>query len=295
MRIGIAATPAIAIPALERLSEKHAIEFLLTQPDKPFGRGQSLRESDVAQWAHSKAIPVFKELSEEVPLSSVDLVVVIAYGKIISQKFLEVPRFGFINLHYSLLPRWRGAAPVQRSLMAGDKSSGVTVFRLDQGMDTGPIFTVRQTPIDDGWSASELFERLNSLGSDALLEALSKIESGEEPHAQKGEPTYAPKIAKEEYQIQFSDDARKVRDQIRGLYPNAFFTYGGQRIKVTKAHDIEGVSAEPGAMCSLDPFTIACAGQSALVIDRIIPEGKREMSSAEWIRGARIEIGEIGG
>lgn len=294
MQIAVAATPAIAIPALRSLKERHQIAFLITQNDKPFGRGRELRESEVAMWGRENGIEVLKpgKFAEIAPrLSEVELVITIAYGQLIRESELWLPKHGFINLHYSLLPRWRGAAPVQRALLAGDSTSGVTVFQLDRGMDTGPIYTQRKLEIAAQWRAKELFEKLNEVGSAALTDAIAMIEAGVPPQPQVGEASYAAKIEKAEYAITFTESASAVVNKVRGLYPNAYCTLRGTRIKITAAAVGAPCSVGAGEVISLDPFTIATGSGTSIVIESVVPEGRREMSAQEWQRGARIEVG----
>ena len=298
MRIAIAATPAIAIPALESLSRQHHIIFVVTQSDKAQGRGRQILPSEVAQWASQRSIEVLKPerfIELEDRLVEVDLVITIAYGQIIPERVLNVPRYGFINLHYSLLPQWRGAAPVQRALMAGDKKSGVTVFALDKGMDTGPIYVQKEVVIAREWRSKELFEELNRVGVIALQECVEKIESGATPYVQVGEPSFAPKIEKSENHLALEKPASTLFNEIRGLYPNAYFNFKESRIKVTTAHEGSSSIGKCGEVIELQPLRIVCGENSSLIITSVIPEGKREMSSEEWLRGARLTIGEIFG
>jgi len=291
MRIAIAATPSIAIPAIERLTKFHEIAFLLTQPDKPFGRGQEVHESDVAQWGRRHGLKVFKSLEECADLASVDLVITIAYGVLIPESYLAQPRHGFVNLHYSLLPRWRGAAPVQRALLAGDEQTGVTVFQLEKGMDTGPIYVQHKIAIDPEWNSHQLFERLNELGGQALLETIEVIAQGGVPVAQHGSPTYAPKIGKDEFRLNFSRTAEELGNQIRALYPSTFCFYGEKRFKILQASSSVASGCSPGDVVATSPLTIGCGEGTALICEVVQPEGKRAMSAQDWVRGAKIEIG----
>ena len=295
MRIAVAATPAIAIPSLEALMQRHEIVAVFTQPDKPYGRGQRLRQSDVGTWAQSKGLPVFKELTHPEILSAVDLVITVAYGVLVRDELLKLPRHGFINLHYSLLPRWRGAAPVQRALLAGDSETGVTIFKLDQGMDTGPIYIQRRLAIAPTWNSAELFDELNVLGSSALLDALDEIEQGRVPREQEGAATLAPKIDKSEFHLDFYRPALEVHNRIRALFPHSYFLVQGERVKALTSREGEGCQAPAGSVIEQDPLTIACGDGRALIIERVVPEGKREMASGDWLRGARLEIGALVG
>lgn len=295
MRIAVAATPSLAIPSLEALYHKHDIAFVITQPDRPTGRGRNVQQSDVAAWAITKGLPVYKNLSECTLLSEVDCVITIAFGVIIPKEILARPRFGFLNLHYSLLPRWRGAAPVQRALMAGDKKTGVTVFQLEAGMDTGPIFVSREMIIEENWNAEDLFTRLNEIGSQALLDAIDLVESGFQPKAQNGQPTLAPKIAKEEFLLNFALPSQRLRAVIRGLYPSSYTFFDGKRVKVLAAENGPAVHGRAGEVMGADPLIVACGDGSSLILQRVIPEGKREMATQDWVRGTRIEPGAFFG
>lgn len=295
MRIAVAATPSLAIPALEALLQRHEVAFVITQPDRAIGRGLNVQQSDVAVWAFKKGLTVYKNLSDCTRLSEVDCVITIAFGVMIPKEILELPRYGFLNLHYSLLPRWRGAAPVQRALMAGDKSTGVTVFQLESGMDTGPIYVSQELVIDEDWNSEDLFQRLNEIGSQALLEALDLVASGFQPIAQKGEPTLAPKISKVEFLLDFTQPAQTLRAVIRGLYPSSYTFYDGKRIKILAAQSGPDAHGKPGEVLKVDPLVVACGDGTSLVLQRVVPEGKREMSAQDWVRGARIEQGAFFG
>ena len=295
MRLAVAATPSIAIPALDYLRKTREISFIITQPDKPTGRGQVMKSSEVAQWGSHYGIEVLKPekiatIAER--LKDIDVVITIAYGQLVPEIVLSLPRFGFINLHYSLLPSWRGAAPVQRSLLAGDRITGVSVFHLDKGMDTGPIYSQKSLQIERNWRSYELYQALNKLGIEAIQESLEMIASGDAPREQVGLPSMAPKILKEEYQLDFNLPAELLIRKIKALYPSAFLKFAGIRLKITSAHE-GGESLKPvGEIVSLAPLTITCGESTTIIIESLVPEGKREMKAEEWINGARLHIGD---
>ncbi|MFM6841595.1 MAG: methionyl-tRNA formyltransferase, partial [Candidatus Planktophila sp.] len=188
MRVAVAASPALAIPTLEALlASSHELVAVISQPDRPAGRGKVLTPTPVSEWALAHQVPLLRPDSKEevaTAVEGVECVVTIGYGVLIPESILAIPRHGFLNLHFSLLPRWRGAAPVQRSIEAGDAVTGITVFQLDAGMDTGPIYTVHRFALDNDITSDELFVELGDLGVGAVLETLAKIERGERPQPQ---------------------------------------------------------------------------------------------------------------
>ena len=215
MRICIAATPSVAVPTLDALlASGHQIVSVITRPEAPAGRGRNFRSSAVSDWASLNKVQLHKpESSDEISLlvAQCDLVVTIGFGVLLPETVLNIPKFGFINLHFSLLPRWRGAAPVQRALEAGDSTTGVTVFKLDAGMDTGPIYTSLPFDISPTTNTADLLENLASLGVQAVLDAISLIESGQSPKVQSSEDaTRAYKLTSEEAQIDWSQGSLAI-------------------------------------------------------------------------------------
>lgn len=239
MRIAVAATPDVAIPSLEALlSSSHEIVSIVTQPDKPSGRGLDLTASPVARWAESKELALFKPTTDpEIieALAQVEVLITIGYGKILSQQILDIPSRCSLNLHFSLLPRWRGAAPVQRAIEAGDSLTGVTVFELDQGMDTGPIYTMKKFALDSDISSDELFSELALIGPEALLESLDLIQRGIKPSPQgNSEITRAMKLTSEQGRVDWTLPAEKVSAHIRAFTsnPGAWTEFRGQKLRV---------------------------------------------------------------
>jgi methionyl-tRNA formyltransferase len=254
LRIAVAATPEVAIPSLDALlSSKHELLSVITQPDRPSGRGQSLTESSVSRWAKENGIEVNKPEKDadfKPFLSNVDLLITIGYGVILPKQVFELPRYGSLNLHFSLLPRWRGAAPVQRAIEAGDQVSGVTVFALDEGMDTGPIYTQNRFALDADITSDELFVELAELGAEALLHTLDLIESGVKPSPQQDHSaTRALKLSKEEGLIDWAESADAISSKVRAFtsQPGTWTNFRGSVLKIDTPVTSE-MKLEPGVL-----------------------------------------------
>ena len=301
MRIGVAATPDVAIPTLNwLLQSEHEVALIITQPDRPAGRGRLLQQSIVGQWAHSHGIPLIKpEISTELigEIEGLDLVLTIGYGVLLPEAILALPKRGFLNLHFSLLPSYRGAAPAQRALHNGETITGVTVFQLDKGMDTGPIFTQESIHIHPSWRSFELLEHLAALGPEVVRRSFEMIESEQGPHEQVGAASIAPKITKAEAKIDFGLDAKQVSDAIRAFTyePGAWTIWKGEPFKVCAVEVFPEVSGKPGQVSLIDNSVIVSTGSKALELLRVIPAGKKEMDAIDWARGARLTGGEIFG
>jgi len=299
MRIGVAATPDVAIPTLDWLiSSEHDLMLVITQPDKPAGRGRAMKQSVVGEWAASHAIPVVKPVSSDELIGSIndlDCVVTIGYGVLLPQHILNLPKHGFINLHFSLLPAYRGAAPAQRALQNGESVTGVSVFQLEKGMDTGPIYSQRSIEIDPKWRSFELLQVLAQEGPSAVDEALNMIARGELPRAQEGQSSVAPKISKQDAMVNFSDDAKTLINAIRAFTyePGAWCTWKNEPFKITSATIVQDYPLKQGEIF-LDGqrVIVGCADNSSVELLTVVPAGKKEMSAADWARGARLEGGE---
>jgi methionyl-tRNA formyltransferase len=299
MRIGVAATPDVAIPTLDWLiSSEHDLMLVITQPDKPAGRGRAMKQSVVGEWAVSRAIPVVKPVSSDELIASIndlDCVVTIGYGVLLPQHILDLPKHGFINLHFSLLPAYRGAAPAQRALQNGESVTGVSVFQLEKGMDTGPIYSQRSIEIDPKWRSFELLQVLAQEGPSAVDEALNMIARGELPRAQEGQSSVAPKISKQDAMVNFSDDAKTLINAIRAFTyePGAWCTWKNEPFKITSATIVQDYPLKQGEIF-LDGqrVIVGCADNSSVELLTVVPAGKKEMSAADWARGARLEGGE---
>lgn len=298
MRIAVAATPGVAIPTLDWLfASEHQLDLIITQPDRPSGRGQKTTESLVSVWAHAKNIEIIKPESslELLPVAAnFDLIITIGYGVILPDNLLNLPLHGFLNLHFSLLPAYRGAAPAQRSLENGDLESGVTVFKLDKGLDTGPIYSQGKLAIDPTWRSFELLKELSELGVGVIKEAISKIELGVEPLAQSGPTTYAAKISKTEARIDFNQPAHILLRKIKAFTyePGAWTVFNQEPFKVSDAKETDYSQGNPGEVFVIDQKVIvSCGSLSSLELLKVTPSGKREMSAIDWSRGARLELG----
>jgi len=301
VRIGVAATPDVAIPTLNWLLQSgHEISVIITQPDRPAGRGRLLQQSVVADWAQKHKIPLLKpESSNELigKIGQLDLVLTIGYGVLLPESILTLPKKGFLNLHFSLLPAYRGAAPAQRALHNGETVTGVTVFQLDKGMDTGPIFAQESISIDPSWRSFELLAHLAALGPEVVNRSFEMIESGKASHAQVGVASIARKISKAEAQINFDHEATQVANTIRAFTyePGAWTLWKGEPFKICSVKASDGVVGKPGELSVLDKSVFVGTGLGVLELLRVTPAGKKEMDAIDWARGARLTGGEIFG
>ncbi len=299
MRIAVAATPAVAIPTLEVLLESaHDLAFVITMPDAPAGRGRTMQSSAVAQWAVANGVDVFKPETNAVLgelVKDIDLVITIGYGSIIPLNILQVPKYGFINLHFSLLPHWRGAAPVQRAIEAGDKFTGVTVFQLDAGMDTGPIYQSVQIPLERDTTSAELFQVLAELGVAPVLRTVGLIEAGEAPIAQSEVgATRAHKLSKEEGQIDWSAAADEIKCKINAFNPSpgAWSLFRGEILKISRVALSKEV-AGAGKLLLLNKSIYVGTKTEALEILEVTPAGKSAIPASAWANGARITATDV--
>lgn len=295
MRIGVAATPDVAIPSLDWLKDsEHELVRVITQPDRPSGRGQSVKSSSVSDWASTYAIEVVKPDSIEAlnsALEGLDLLITIGFGRILPKNSLEIPRLGCINLHFSLLPKYRGAAPVQRAIEMGETQTGVTVFQLDEGMDTGPIYCSRAFTIPPTHRSIELLSDLSVVGAFALSQALTEIENGATPVAQSGQASLAKKLTREEAEIDWHNSCVVIVNKIRAFYssPTAWTTFREQPIKIAKAVLVDtNYGLEPGQLLVADDMCLIGTLDGTICLVSVIPSGKKEMSALDWSRGARF-------
>ena len=301
MRIVFMGTPDFAVPCLQRLLEDgHEVPAVFTQPDKPVGRHAVLTPPPVKQLALSRGIPVYQPtkmrdgtvaalLRELAP----DCLVVVAYGRILPQEILDVPPRGCVNIHGSLLPRYRGAAPIQWSVIRGETVTGVTSMFMDAGMDTGDIIDTLTTPIGENETAGELFERLAPLGARLLSATLAAIADGTVTRRPQNdaEATMAPMLEKAMGRLDLTRPAQELHNQVRGMnpWPGAFCTAGGKTLKIHETRVAAG-SGAPGTLLCADPVTVAC-GEGALQLVTVQPEGKPRMAAEAWLPGARLPQG----
>ena len=301
MRLGVAATPDVAIPTLDwLLHSDHEVALIITQPDKPAGRGRVLKQSVVADWADQHGISIIKP---ETPsdlrgsLESLDCVITIGYGVLLPQQILDLPKHGFLNLHFSLLPAYRGAAPVQRALHNGDRVTGVSVFQLEKGMDTGPIYTQSSLDVEPSWRSFELLSALSKMGPAVVEQALKMIADGVPPIPQTGASSLAPKISKAEAQLDFSKPSEIIINSIRAFTyePGSWSLWKGEPFKICSVKASDAVVGRPGEVSVIDKSLFVGTGSTALELLRVIPSGKKEMDAIDWARGARLSGGEIFG
>jgi len=300
LRLAFLGTPDFAVPTLRHLLHaSHEVAAVYTQPPRPAGRGHEPKKSAVHRFAEGRGLPVhtprsLKDPGEQVRFRELglDAAVVVAFGQILPKPVLEAPRLGCLNVHASLLPRWRGAAPIHRAILEGDAETGVTIMVMDEGLDTGPILLARSTPIDAQDTASDLHDRLAHLGADMLIEALDGLAKGRlKPVAQpENGITYARKIDKSEARIDWSRTAREVDRKVRGLtpFPGAFTSFGEERIKILAGEPVTGAGS-PGEV--IDPhLTVAC-GEDAYRIERAQRQGRAPMDAPHLLRGFAVPPG----
>lgn len=288
MKLVIAATPNVAIPVIDDLLKSHEIT-IVTQPDRPAGRGKKLRSTDIAE-AFTQALKPESEDELANLLRGADLLITIGYGRILNEETLSIPKHGGINLHFSLLPKWRGAAPVQRTIEAGESVSGVTVFQMDAGMDTGPIWTQMEFPIPYGFGASDLFQALSKLGVKAVEDAILAIESGSLPTKQIGLATIAKKISKDECVINWSADSETIVRKIKAFSfnPGVTTSIRGERLKIVDAR----AGSSTLQIGELNNQGEVGANGGSVQLLKVIPAGKREMSVKDWLNGFKVLPGE---
>jgi methionyl-tRNA formyltransferase len=292
-------TPDFAVPTLaELIAQGHDIAAVYSQPPRPKGRGMALEPGPVHQFAQSAKLAVrtplsLKDAEEQAAFAALELdaAIVVAYGLLLPKPILEAPMLGCFNLHGSLLPRWRGAAPVQRAVMAGDAETGVMVMRMDEGLDTGPVLMAERVRVGRKTSG-ELSAELSRLGADLMVRALGALERGgiaPQPQPQES-VTYAKKILKEEARIDWTKSAVEIDCHIRGLspFPGAFTQANGERLKILYAEPVNG-SGKPGTLLD-DELTVAC-GEGALRLIKVQRAGKSVMSAAELLKGFALVRG----
>jgi len=298
MRLIFMGTPDFAVPTLVELSARgHEIAAVYTRAPKPAGRGMDVQRTPVEQEARRLALAVHtprtlkdEEVQAAIRACKADAAVVVAYGLILPKSVLEAPRLGCFNIHASLLPRWRGAAPISRAIMAGDTESGVTIMKMDEGLDTGAVAMAERMQIGPDMTAGDLHDALSRLGADLMLRALAAAERGSltlAPQPDKG-VTYAGKISKNETRIEWSKPWKQVHDHIRGLspFPGAWFEIDGARIKALRSTKGEGSGAAGTTLD--DKLTIAC-GTGAVRLTQVQRAGKQPMSADEFLRGTPVK------
>ena len=302
LKLGFAGTPDFAVPALERLAAEHRICAVFTQPDRPSGRGQMLHLSPVKRRAmelglniHQPATFKSPEVRELLRAAELDALIVVAYGLILPAAVLELPKWGCINIHASLLPRWRGAAPIQRALLAGDDVTGVTIMRMEAGLDTGPMLAARPVNIGARDTAQTLHDRLALLGAELIAETLRALEQGSvhETAQPKEGVTYAEKISKAEASISWADSAAQIARKVRAFnpWPIAETRCNGEQLRIWEAEpvDVPGVETggiPPGTVLG-DNIDVVC-GRGVLRVLRLQLAGRKVVSAGDFLQGHRL-------
>ena len=300
MRIVFMGTPAFSVAALDALCDAgHEVACVYTQPPRPAGRGKKDRPSPVQARAETLEVPVRHPVSlrndaaqRAFAALQTDVAVVVAYGLILPQAVLDAPRFGCLNIHASLLPRWRGAAPIHRAIMAGDAETGLCIMQMEAGLDTGPVLSRASTPIGPAETTSDLHDRLAKMGAEQIVQTLEQLESlSPQPQPRDG-VTYASKIDKSEAVIDWTRPATEVDRMIRGLsgFPGAWFDYAGVRIKVLGSTLADG-SGAPGTVLD-DALTVAC-GACAVRLTRLQRAGKSAQDADVFLRGNPLPPGTV--
>ena len=302
MKVLIASSSLLATPLFDefRKSNNHEILGVLTNPDKPTGRGQKIEANDLALWAAENGFATYKP-SNSAEIESIlselkpDLVVTIAYGQLIKKAALTIPTYGWINIHFSALPKWRGAAPVQHAIMQGESKIGVSIFKLDEGMDTGPVYITKLTDIGANETTSDLLQRLSLIGAEMTLQVLEMIKGGKEPIPQQlSTATLAPKISKNDGKIQWQATASQIHNLFRALKdnPGVWCNLAENRIKIDglRIIDLE-IDLKPGQVLIENEKMIVGTTDKAIELLKITPAGRNSMTAAEFVRGLSVKDG----
>jgi len=305
MRLAFLGTPAFAVPTLERLVERgHRVLAVLTQPDRPKGRGQALAMPPVKEAALRLGLPVYQpervkraEAVEYLRALAPEAMVVVGYGQIIPQSILDIPPLGILNVHASLLPKYRGAGPIQWSIVNGETVTGVTIMRIDAGLDTGPTLLKAETAIGAEETAPELGRRLSTMGAELLIEALDGLADGRivpEPQ-DNAQATYAPMLKKEDGRIDWRHSAAQVHNRVRGMtpWPGAYATFRSAALHIWRARPVDSSGGRaPGAIERVKPLVVAC-GEGALELIEVQMEGRKRMPAADFANGHRLVENEM--
>lgn len=302
MNVVFMGTPDFAVPSLENIAKVHNVQAVFTQPDKPVGRKMVLTPPDVKVCAEKLGIPVYQpvklkdsESYEIIKELNPDVIVVVAYGQILPENILYIPKYGCINVHGSLLPKYRGAAPIQWSVLNGDKVTGVTTMYMEKGLDTGDILETKEYEIGINDTAGEVFDTLAEMGGKLILDTLEKAEKGQlHPIKQDdSKSSYAKMLDKSMCNIDFSKTNLQVHNQVRGLspWPVASTKLNGKVLKIFETRLAEG-KGKPGEILNTNPLTIAC-GEGAVVVNTVQLQGKKKMDSKAFLQGHKLEKGTV--
>jgi methionyl-tRNA formyltransferase len=299
-------TPESAVPSLRRLlDDGHEITAVWTQPDKPAGRGKKLQASPVKQFALERSLTIHQpqkiknaEAKELFASHQADVAVVVAYGKILPNEFLQAPARGCLNVHFSLLPKYRGAAPVNWAIVNGEAQTGVTTMKIVEQLDAGPILLQRATKIEQQETAPDLLARLSAIGAELISETLSNLDQIDAKPQLDAEASFAPVLKREDGRIDWSMDAGAIERRVRGFqpWPNAFSSLNGQRLIIWRATAIASSDRKPpGQVIEArgDKLIIACGSSTSLELLELQPEGGRRMITRDFLNGARVGVGEL--
>src|SRR2546423_273425 len=306
MRLIFMGTPDAAVPTLQRcLADGHEVVAVWTQPDRPSGRGNKLHQSPVKEFARKHGLIVYQpakirneEALELFASHDADAAIVVAYGRILPSSFLLTPQRGCINVHFSLLPQYRGAAPVNWAIVRGERETGVTTMQIVEELDAGAILLQRETAIGDAETAPELMSRLSVMGAELLSETLRRLDEIEPREQSEEKATFAPMLRKEDGLIDWALDAAQIERRVRGFqpWPSAYTKYNSQRLVIWRASvvsddQVRGREGEIGKAHG-DELIVACGQQTLLHLHEVQPEGKRRMSVRDFLNGARVRVGE---
>jgi len=303
LQISVASSSLIAVPIIEAiLASEHTLASVISTPDRKSGRGQIETPTPLAKWSEEQGFIVAKPfdtptLNQHLLAVQPQLIITASYGKLIPVEVLHGPRFGWLNVHFSLLPRWRGAAPVQWALLEGDATTGISIFKLDKGMDTGPIYYQEEVEIGASDTTTDLLERMSILAASRIMDVVADIRKGVKPKPQPAAGvTLAPKISKEMAKIDWSTGADAILRQIRALddRPGTWTTFRSERVAIHKVHEslIANTLKKPGEITLVDGALLVRCSDSVLEIAELTPAGKKRMSGADFARGARLATGE---
>lgn len=305
MRLALFGSPSFALPTLHALREKHEVVLVVTQPDKPVGRGHKLTSPPLAEEAKKLGLRLeqptklknneaFHDLVRDLAL---DIAITAAYGKILPQSLLDIPKHGFLNVHGSLLPKYRGAAPVQWALINGESETGISIMQTEAGLDTGPVRLVKKLKIEDSDNALTLFEKLSNLGAEAMVEALELLERGELPSIPQDDSkaTHAAQLEKDDGRIRWGETAKQISNRFRGVFfsPGSWTTFKGDMLKV---HDltIQTSKGQAGKILAISKEgVLVSAGENATLLKIVQPASKPKMSAHDWANGYRVNVGDI--
>lgn len=297
LRIIFAGTPDFAARHLQALiNSEHQIVGVYSQPDRPAGRGKKLKASEVKALALEHDLPVFQpqslktdEALEELSSLNADIMIVVAYGLILPKAILDASRLGCLNVHGSILPRWRGAAPIQRAIWAGDQQTGVTIMQMDEGLDTGDMLHISRCPIDSTETSASLYTKLAELGPDALIDTINRLANGDiTPEPQNdADANYAKKLSKDEANIDWSMDAEQIERNIRAFnpWPVCFTQMRGNTVKIYQANVVEQSGAAGTVLASDKNGIVVACGKHALSISELQPQGKKPMAINDFLNG----------